>query len=101
MTTRQSRKDQQRSGARGTSPAGREAGLDPGGLAALSICESLLISLAEKGVLDHDEACFVLEDALDSHQQAIDEGGARAAHEAAAQLIRLIIANSNSVRGAC
>jgi len=73
--------------------------LEAGGLAALTICESLLIALSEKGILDADEAASVLEDAMNSHQTAIDEGRAVHLHRAAARLIRLIVANANSVRG--
>ena len=73
--------------------------LEAGGLAALTICESLLIALSEKGVLGEDETTFVLEDAMNSHQTAIDEGRAVLLHQAAARLIRLIMVNANSVRG--
>lgn len=74
--------------------------LGPGGLAALSICESLLIALTEKGLLKADEAYFVLEDAVMAHRNAIQERRAVALHEAAVKLIELIMANSNSIRGA-
>lgn len=73
--------------------------LEASGLAALSVCECLLLALMEKGVLKEDEACFVLEDAAASHRLAMEEGRAVALHQAAARLIELIIANSNSVRG--
>lgn len=78
---------------------GKVQNLDAAGLAALSICESLLISLTEKGVLQQDEVYLVLEDAVGSHCQAIREHRATTLHEAAARLIELIMANSNSVRG--
>lgn len=73
--------------------------LGPGGLAALSICESLLIALTEKGILGADEAYFVLEDAVSAHRGAVQEGRAVALHEAAARIIELIMANSNPIRG--
>ncbi|HMB75510.1 MAG TPA: hypothetical protein VKN76_03865 [Kiloniellaceae bacterium] len=73
--------------------------LEAGGLAALTICESLLVALSEKGILDDDEATLILEDAMNSHQTAIGEGRAVLLHQAAARLIRLIMVNANSVRG--
>lgn len=73
--------------------------LEAGGLAALTICESLLIALCEKDILDEDEATMILEDAMNSHQNAIEEGRAVLLHQAAARLIRLIMINANSVRG--
>ena len=73
--------------------------LEACGLAALTICESLLIALTEKGVLQQDEAQFVLEDAMNSHQNAIEEERAIDLHEAAARLIHLIISQANSIRG--
>ena len=78
----------------------RNQNLEAGGLAALSICESLLITLTEKGLLSDDDAAFVLEDALGSHLAAVNDGRAAELHRAAAQLIELIMFHSNSVRGA-
>lgn len=68
-----------------------------GGLAALSICESLLISLTEKGILERDEAYFVLEDAVNAHRCAVSENRAAALHEAAAALIEQVMAQSSAI----
>jgi hypothetical protein len=68
------------------------------GLAALAICESLLLSLTESKVLGPGEARSVLEDAVAANRNAIalvpDDGR----HEAAAAVIELILAGGNSVR---
>ncbi len=55
-------------------PAQEEAA----GLAALSICESLVIALVEKGVLSVEEARETLEDAAAAHHGTPPED--RAAH---------------------
>ncbi len=69
------------------------------GLAAITICESLLIALTEKGLLGQDEAQFVLEDAMHSHRTSAHEGRAKDLHGAAARFIELILANSNAELG--
>ena len=70
------------------------------GLAALSICESLIICLIEKGVLDKMEFDEILEVARDAHERSSPERFTRKDHEAAASIIQQIILRSNSVRGA-
>ena len=40
------------------------------GLAALSICESMLLSMTDTGVIDDDEAKAILEDAATAHRNA-------------------------------
>jgi hypothetical protein len=68
------------------------------GLAALAICESLLLALTESKILAAGEARAVLEDAAAANRNAIalrPDGGH---HEAAADVIELILAGGNSVR---
>ncbi len=60
------------------------------GLAALSLCESLILALTETGVLDSREARGVLDDAITAHRNASDARDAREAHNAAASLIERI-----------
>jgi hypothetical protein len=67
------------------------------GLAALSICESLLTSLQELKIIDPREIIGILKDASAAHQQmsAIDSSQA---HRSAAAVIDRMIAGKNSVR---
>ena len=67
-------------------------------MAALSICEALLLALNDARVLPEAEIMGVLTDAAASHENA---GGSEAEvdmNRAAAALIRRIIAGGNSVR---
>jgi hypothetical protein len=72
------------------------------GLAALAICESILLSLTENNVIDGAEAKAILEDAAAAHRNAVSlsAGGARHDHAAAAALIESIMRDGNSVRRA-
>ena len=70
------------------------------GMAALSVCEALLLALNDAGILPEKEIKGVLTDAAATHENA---GGSKAAverHQATAALIRRIIAGGNSVRRA-
>lgn len=60
------------------------------GLAALSLCESLILALTEAGVLDSREARGVLEDAMTAHRHAALGAGDRDIHRTAASLIERI-----------
>lgn len=69
------------------------------GLAALSICESMLLSLTDAGVIDGDEAKAILEDAAAAHRNAVGVAdGAAGDHLEAATIIESIITGGNSVR---
>lgn len=68
------------------------------GLAALAICESLLLALTENKVLEVGEARSVLEDAAEANRNAIPLTSANGRHQAAAAVIDLILAGGNSVR---
>ena len=69
------------------------------GLAALSICELMLLSLTDTGVIDDDEAKAILEDAATAHRNAADEvDGYGEDHREAAAIIEAIIIGGNSVR---
>jgi hypothetical protein len=70
------------------------------GLAALAICESLLLSLTENKLIDGAEALAILGDAAAAHRNAAALGPNGASHEAAADLIDLIVTTGNSVRRA-
>ena len=71
------------------------------GMAALSICESLLLALNDAHVLPESEIMGVLEDAADAHENTINKAGDDMnleKHKAVAALINRIIASGNSVR---
>ena len=61
------------------------------GLAALSVCEALLLSLTEDGIIDEAEARGVLEDAAAAHRGAAPlADGAGGEHAEAAAIIEAI-----------
>ena len=71
------------------------------GIAALSVCESLLLSLTDTGVIDAAEAKAILVDAAAAHRGAVPlADGDASVHEEAAALLEAIIENGNSVRRA-
>jgi hypothetical protein len=71
---------------------------DVAGLAALAICESVLLSLAENQVIDDAEAKAILEDAAAAHRNAMSLTADGKDHEAAAALIERLLQGGNSVR---
>ena len=69
------------------------------GLAALSICEAMLLSLTDNRVIDEAEASAILTDAATAHREAAPlADGAAGEHAAAAALIEAIRDGGNSVR---
>jgi len=68
------------------------------GMAALSICESLLIALNDLKIIDDKETRAVLEDAAATHRNAIPVSPSPDEHRAVAALIERIIDGRNSVR---
>jgi hypothetical protein len=67
------------------------------GLAALSICESLLIALSDLKIMDPKETAGVLKDAATAHRHAGGVGDDAAMHREVAAIIERIIAGGNSV----
>ncbi|MPQ95821.1 hypothetical protein [Thioclava sp. JE_KL1] len=68
------------------------------GIAALSICEALLLAMNDRGLLSEADVVGVLEDAATSHENAAAASLAGETHLATAELIRAIVAGGNSVR---
>ncbi|MEL6208946.1 MAG: hypothetical protein AAFR44_01950 [Pseudomonadota bacterium] len=56
------------------------------GMAALSICEALLLAIIDRGLLSEHEALGALHDAA-AHKNAVGTEAEREAHRAAATLI--------------
>ena len=75
------------------------SGSDAAGLAALSICEAILLSLTENAIIDQAEGRAILTDAATAHRgpAPLSDGEARK-HEQAAVLIEAIRDGGNSVR---
>ena len=73
-------------------PNSREIEREFSGLAALSICESLLLALEESKVLSHRDVRGVLEDAAGAHRQAIGTPEEIEGHLVVAAMIDRILA---------
>ena len=71
---------------------------DVAGMAALAICESLLLALNDRNVLPEHEIVGILKDAAEAHANAAEIGDDVEMHKAVASLINKIIAGGNSVR---
>ncbi len=68
------------------------------GLAALSICESLILSMADRGLLDELETRNVLEDVIAVQHNAAEAGDNPVLHTAVAQLVDRILKGENAGR---
>lgn len=68
------------------------------GLAALTICEALLLALNDARVLPESEILGILKDAAATHDNAVGPALEIEKHKAVSALINGIIAGGNSVR---
>ena len=68
------------------------------GLAALSICEALLLAMNDRGLLPEHEIMGILRDAAATHENATGTELEMEVNRAVATLINRIIAGGNSVR---
>ena len=73
---------------------------DPAGMAALSICEALLLALLDRNLLPEPEIVGVLRDAAATHENAHGPESERQMHTATAKLINAIILGGNLSRRA-
>ncbi|UWQ56025.1 hypothetical protein [Leisingera caerulea] len=71
---------------------------DFSGMAALAICESMLLAMNDHKLLSEREIVGILRDAAKTHENAAVTDGEIEAHQAVAGLINRIIAGGNSVR---
>jgi hypothetical protein len=71
---------------------------DISGVAALAICESLLLALNDCNILPEREIVGILQDAAATHANDPGDDGQAALHAAVAKLINSIIYGGNSVR---
>ncbi len=68
------------------------------GMAALSICEALLLAMNDHNLLPEHEILGVLRDAAATHENDDGHDGEKDMHEGVAKLINKIISGGNSVR---
>lgn len=71
------------------------------GIAALSICESLLLAMGDLKILNEEQAINVIKDAAATHQTAsdlTDSAQAKSSHLEVVAILNKIIAGGNSVR---
>lgn len=73
---------------------------DPSGMAALSICQSLLLALQDRDVLPQREIVGILRDAAETHENANGPEPERQLHVATAELINEILEDGNLTRNA-
>ncbi|PVB62128.1 hypothetical protein [Labrenzia sp. 011] len=71
---------------------------DPSGMAALSICEALLLALSDHNLLPEHEIEGVLRDAAATHENAVGPDEVRQTHSAVAELIHQIIAAGSAAK---
>jgi hypothetical protein len=71
---------------------------DHAGMAALSICEALLLAMNDHRLLPETEIMGLLRDVAATHENASGTEAERETHRAVARLINRIIAGGNSVR---
>ena len=68
---------------------------DPAGMAALSICEALLLALQDRNLLPEREIVGILRDAAATHENALVPESERKLHTTTAKLINEIIVGGN------
>lgn len=68
------------------------------GLAALSICESLILSLGDRGLLDELETTNLLEDVIAVHHNAAEAGDNPVLHNTVVRLVTRILRGENAGR---
>ncbi len=71
---------------------------DHAGMAALTICEALMLAMNDHDLLPEHEIMGVLRDAAATHENATGTDAETEAHGAVAAIINRIIAGGNSVR---
>lgn len=69
-------------------------------LAAISICESLIVALKERKLLDADEIDEAIRSGIESHMRAEPSVVSAETHADAAQLMERILTGANAIRAA-
>ena len=68
------------------------------GLAALGICESLLLALTDRNIITEQDARDVLTDVVTTHQGAVIASESPDKHHAVIAIIKRILTGKNGVR---
>ena len=71
---------------------------DTDGMAALSICESLLLALTDLKIINEKECRDLLTDVATTHNEAAATSQTPGKHEAVVAIIRRILDGKNGVR---
>jgi len=71
---------------------------DVHGIAALGICEALLLALTDANIISEKDARDVLTDVAITHQEAADASHTPDKHRAVAAIVQSILAGKNGVR---
>ena len=72
--------------------------LDAEGLAALGICESLLLALTDLKILNEQDARDLLADVSSTHKEAATTAQSPDRHQAVIEIIERILAGKNGMR---
>lgn len=71
---------------------------DAEGLAALSICESLLVALTDLKILREEDARDLLSDVATAHNEAATLSQTPETHQAVVDIVRRILTGKNGMR---
>ncbi len=68
------------------------------GMAALSICESLLVALTDLKIISEQDARDVLTDVLTAHNEAAEASVTPIKHQAVIEIVQRILNGKNGLR---
>lgn len=71
---------------------------DAAGMAALGICESLLLALTDRKIINDKDARDLLEDVASTHREAAAAAQSPDRHRAVIEIVERILAGKNGVR---
>jgi hypothetical protein len=71
---------------------------DADGMAALGICEALLLALTELKIISQKDARDMLTDVATTHDEAAAASQSPEKHQAVVEIVRRILAGTNGVR---
>jgi hypothetical protein len=71
---------------------------DADGLAALGICESLLLALTDLKIISEEEAHDLLTNVATTHNEAAADSQTPEKHQAVVRIVRRILAGKNGLR---
>lgn len=69
-------------------------------LAALSVCEALMVALVEKGLLEWSDVEDSLQAAIEAHVNAEPSNYSEEQHARAGRIVKFLMTRANSIRAA-